>query len=131
MKLLQIVIICGAMLMSSACVRQTNTTIDDMPQAAEAYYSNYTTADYDTQCPYGDAVIVDKDEMDFLGKAVGVGVECVNYDAASKQWVTWNTNAKDEKMFQVWSPKQYRVFTMDGELVVKNGKPVVVEYKGQ
>ncbi|MCM1532946.1 MAG: hypothetical protein NC114_11860, partial [Ruminococcus flavefaciens] len=78
---------------------------------------------YDKVCPHGDAIIVDRQEQEFLGgKAVGVPVDCVNYDAVSDRWVTWRGNLTGDKLYQKWNPKDYRVYGMAGELVVKNGK---------
>ena len=73
---------------------------------------------YEKMCPYGDTFVVDVELSEFTGKPLGQSYDCIrpvngnwevtNYDPISKQWKRSETISND--------PKQYRIFTMDGEL---------------
>lgn len=87
--------------------------------------TDYNNADYDLQCPYGDAVIVDSEEVAFFGKIVGTGVECVNFNQKTRMWETW-TNLGGNLLYQFFDPEKFRVYTEDGELVIANDLTVKI-----
>lgn len=66
---------------------------------------------YIQECPYGDAVLVNKANSDDT-----VDVDCVNWSTKSQSWVTWNKNAKGEKMHMLFKPDGWTVYIMSGEL---------------
>lgn len=79
------------------------------------------------QCPFEDAIIVSNQEYEFLGKPVGTSVDCINYDSKTNRWVTWTTNAKNEKLWQAFPVQEYKAFTIDGELIIKDNKVFITE----
>ena len=72
----------------------------------------YSPEGFSSECPYGDAVIVGRED----GK-IYEEVECITYDASKDLWISWFTNLKGKRLFQEWKPSEYAVFNMDGELV--------------
>ena len=73
---------------------------------------------YNLQCPYGDAVIVNKEEKDFLGVEVGIIVDCVTWDNNKQLWMTKNFSFATGKWETPigYSDKEYEVYTIDGKL---------------
>ena len=80
--------------------------------SATSQLQPYNPEGFSFECPYGDAVIVGRED----GK-VYEEVECVTYNASKNLWTTWFQNLKGEKLYQEWEPSEYTVFNMDGELV--------------
>lgn len=85
--------------------------------------------EYNKQCPWGDAVIVSKDEMEFLGKMVPMGTpyDCVNatnnglWEVKNYDFVThsWHINRIN--------PRYYEVYVMDGHLIQNARGEVILE----
>ena len=71
-------------------------------------------------CPYGDAIITDptKDKV--------AEVDCVNYDISTGTWITWGVRNTGSNAIiydiQHWDKSKFRIWTMDGELIIKRDK---------
>ena len=71
-------------------------------------------------CPYGDAIITgpNKDKV--------AEVDCVNYDASTGTWITWGVKNTGVNAviydIQHWDKSKYRIWTMDGELIIKRDR---------
>ena len=84
---------------------------------------------YNRQCPYGDAVYINKEEQELLGKLIPVGTptDCVvlteNGLWEIRDWDfvehRWNINRLN--------PKYYDIYTMDGKLVPTARGDVLIE----
>lgn len=96
----------------------SNVNIDEM---TEEQYQQYCK-----KCPYGDAIVVNKAERDFLGKEVGVGVDCVNWDNDKQVWVAVQFKPGYNKVVE-YDPHKYDVYTMDGKLLVNAKGDVMIE----
>lgn len=85
---------------------------------------------YDRMCPYGDAVVTYRDAKN----TKAAEVDCVVFDKSRNTWSTWSGDVSDTVLrghitmyeFKTWNPKEYRVWVMDGELVVKDGHAVLM-----
>lgn len=115
MKLLAIIV---CLLMANAAYAYTyNSDNYEGTQASELLEEWYSEV-----CPYGDAVITDKD------KETVDEVSCVNFDYRTNKWVTWKGDVNRKHSFKSFDPKTHRIWVMDGELLLKNGHPEVVFY---
>ena len=71
-------------------------------------------------CPYGDAIITGptKDKV--------AEVDCVNYDTSTGTWITWGIRNTGSNAIiydiQHWDKSKFRIWTMDGELIIKRDK---------
>lgn len=70
---------------------------------------------YYAECPYGDAVIINKKDKNDVTL-----VDCVNYNQNKMLWIAWVENAKGDKLEYEFSPFEYNVHTMDGLLSVED-----------
>lgn len=84
---------------------------------------------YFAQCPYGDAIILTKEEREFLGKPVGTPVDCVNWDNNLQKWVTkdYDFAKRAWKNKQTFDGEVYEVWSMDGKLSHNLRGDVMVE----
>lgn len=78
-------------------------------------------AEYDRQCPYGDAVMVPK--MAKEPTVNTISVDCIKYDAKGKVWTTWTWTEKSGKGGWIKSGQEFPIsaweaHTMDGQLYV-------------
>lgn len=95
----------------------------------ESEYDRYMT-EYEAFCPYGDAVMINRLEQEFAGEnAIGVSVDCINYDPVDKYWITWRGTLRGDKMVQRWRVSEYKAYTADGELLIKDNQVVVLDSK--
>lgn len=78
--------------------------------------AGYSLEEYDLRCPWGDAVVVSKDEMVISGLA-GRKVDCVIWDQTNQRWKTttydWYSN---EFVIIRYDPKEYNVYNGEGQL---------------
>lgn len=121
MKLLAI-IVCLLMTNTAHAYTYNSDNYEGTQELLEEWYAEV--------CPYGDAVITYKDANNTeAGK-----VDCVVYDKRLKMWSTWKGDINDTitrggidiHTFNTWDPKKYRVWTMDGELVIDKNSHVIV-----
>lgn len=77
---------------------------------------------YSEVCPYGDSVITDMDKKHV------VDTSCVTYNYRTGMWDTWQGYVDRRHSFKSYDPKKYRIWVMDGEVILKNKHPEVVFY---
>ncbi len=89
------------------------------------------TERYQVMCPYGDAIVASKLEMEFLGKLVPVGtaVDCVRLNNGMWETRTWD-HGENRMIIRRWDPKEYEVYTADGHLVPTAKGYVLIEQVG-
>lgn len=88
--------------------------------------NNWDTVSF--QCPYGDAVVVDKQKSKVQHKSEGEQVDCVNWDPERRMWHVsqFTSNPKVDKS-RYLDPNHYEIYTMNGKLIIDlQGKVIVI-----
>lgn len=67
-------------------------------------------------CPFGDAVMVNKADPSKTAE-----VDCVNLDKNKYVWITWKV-VDGKKVHMSYPTDQWDAFTMDYQLIIKDGK---------
>lgn len=73
------------------------------------------------QCPYGDAVIVNKKTKK------QEDVDCINFDKKKNKWFTETILPNGEKEIKFFNPANYRVHTAMGQIAVVNGEITLID----
>lgn len=77
---------------------------------------------YDHQCPYGDVVVIRKGYENLSDKH-GLIYDCVYHHSGDKYFTIRDYDFyTKEFVIRHINPEEYRVFVMDGELRLNNGK---------
>ena len=94
------------------------SSIDSNANACDFVLVDISQDDYDKMCPYGDAVVVDKNGQERP-------YDCVDIDSQGN-WLVGNwDDKKREWQYKHLDPNAYKVYTMDGQLI-RNAKGDVI-----
>lgn len=81
---------------------------------------------YMNTCPFGDAIVVSKEEKLFLGKPVGVSTDCVNLKDGLWETRDWD-RAYNRWIIKRYNPSEFEIYTMDGRLIPTVRGDVLIE----
>lgn len=83
--------------------------------AGQNYTKSMSLTEYESLCPYGDAVLTKP------GEYQTVSVDCVNYNSTNHTWVVWKDNPYNTKEYSLeWTP-----YTVDGSLHINRSSNTV------